>query len=70
MYSIKSQFRRSAGYYEEHICKDCEYCIRVQSGNHAHYKCRKMGISSSASTDIRLKDRACLLFSAKEREQE
>lgn len=69
MCSIKSKFRRSAGYYDEHICKDCKYCIRVQSGGHAHYKCRKMGISSSVATDIRLKDRACNLFSAKEREQ-
>lgn len=60
--TIKSKFRMGAGYDKEHICKDCEFCIRLQCGAHSHYKCRKMGITGSVATDIRLKDYACRLF--------
>lgn len=60
--TIKSQFRWYAGYRGDHICKECKFCIRQQCGNRAHYKCKKMGISSSAATDINLKDCACNFF--------
>lgn len=60
--TIKSEFRCGAGYDAQHICKQCKYCIRCQCGSHAHYKCKRMGISSSTATDIRLKDIACTLF--------
>lgn len=60
--TIKSKFRMSAGYDTWHRCKDCEHCVRLQCGAHSHYKCRKMGTTSSVATDIRLKDYACRLF--------
>ena len=62
MRTIKSQFRYSAGYDKEHLCRDCEFCVRRQCGARAHYKCTKMGTSASAATDIRLKDIACKWF--------
>lgn len=62
MRTIKEQFRDYAGYDSAHICKDCEFCVRQQCGARTHYKCKKMGISSSQATDIRLKDIACRGF--------
>lgn len=67
--TIKSKFRMSAGYDTFHRCKDCKYCINLQCGAHSHYKCKKMGITGSAATDIRLKDYACRLFEQRGKEE-
>ena len=60
--TIKSRFRSFAGQNTEHICKECKHCVRVQCGQHAHYKCRKIGITGSSATDIRLRDFSCMFF--------
>ena len=67
--TIKMRFRREfAGYNAEHQCKDCAYCICVYCGKRHVYKCKKMGISGSAATDIRKKDIACTLFEERSEE--
>ena len=60
--TIKSWFRRVYGYDEKNRCGDCLHCVR-NVRNRNYYKCAKMGITASASTDIKLKDKACELFS-------
>lgn len=65
MKSIKSEFRRIFGYDPTHICKECKYCEK-HVANRTHYKCSKMGVTSSAATDIRLKDYSCRLFDPEE----
>lgn len=67
MDSIKTQFRRLAGYDNEHTCKECKFCEAIRHGNKICHKCRKMGVSFSAATDIRLKDIACRLFEEDEK---
>lgn len=62
MDSIKVQFRRYAGYDNEHTCKECKFHEIQRHGNKNCHKCRKMGISNSSATDIRMKDIACRLF--------
>lgn len=59
--SIKGMFRNLHGYDKSKFCKNCKYCI-CYSRTISYYKCEKMGLSSSAVTDIRLKDYACDLF--------
>ena len=61
MITIKAQFRHLFGYDPSHKCKECVYCVGVVRSR-THYKCKKMGITHSAATDIRLKDDACRLF--------
>lgn len=65
--TIKAQFRQLAGYDQNHICKNCKYHIDEFYRNKHYHKCRKMGISNSAATDIRLKDIACRLFEEAEK---
>lgn len=67
MTSIKAEFRHIFGYDFEHRCGDCAYCIG-QRANRTHYKCKKMGMTHSNATDIRLKDAACKLFKEEEDE--
>ena len=67
--TIKSKFRMSAGYDTWHKCKDCKFCLKLQCGAHSHYKCKIMGITGSAATDIRLKDYACRLFEQRGEEE-
>jgi len=59
--TIKQAFRWLNGVDKSHICKECKYCIKY-TANRSHYKCQKMGVTSSSATDIRLKDYACRLF--------
>lgn len=40
-------------------CKTCKYCVKYILGYKGWYKCEKWIISSSESTDIRMKDIAC-----------
>ena len=56
--SIKSRFRKMYGFDDEHICKDCKYCVYTERDKR-WYKCLLMGVSASEATDIRLKDTAC-----------
>lgn len=49
------------GVDKNHICKECKYCIKYTATRN-YYKCRKMGVTASSATDIRLKDYACRLF--------
>ena len=60
--TIKDAFRLAFGYDKYHVCKDCKYLHMVSAGSRNVYKCRKMGITASTATDIRLKDMACRLF--------
>lgn len=69
MKSIKGEFRRIFGYYPNHTCKECAYCIKFTE-NRSYYKCEKMGVTSSAATDIRLKDYSCRLFEQRKGEQD
>lgn len=63
--SIKGIFRRMHGYDQNNNCRDCIYCICYRK-NRNYYKCKKIGISSSEATDIRLRDCACDLFERKD----
>lgn len=60
--TIKSHFRRMAGFDDKHQCKDCAFFLFTRCGMRNHYKCKKMGLSGSEATDIRKKDCACTLF--------
>ncbi len=57
--TIKEKFRKLYGINESVKCGDCKHCIRVNTNNKNYYKCEVMGITSSAATDIRLKDYGC-----------
>ncbi|WP_286154632.1 hypothetical protein [Thomasclavelia cocleata] len=63
--SIKDTFRKLHGYNKNHYCKNCIYFICSSGGKRNYYKCKKIGLSNSDSTDIRLKDYACDLFKRK-----
>lgn len=60
--SIKDTFRRLHGYNKNNCCKNCIYLVCCCRGKRNYYKCKKMGLTNSESTDIRLKDYACNLF--------
>ena len=60
--TIKEKFRNAYGYNYNARCKDCENCIYISTGMRNYYKCRIMGTSASAATDIRLKDYGCKVF--------
>lgn len=60
--SIKSKFRSIYGYFGDNTCSECAYCIAVTCGNRRHYKCKLLEITGSEATDIRLKDKSCVLF--------
>ena len=40
-------------------CKTCEHCLQERYHGRTYYKCELWHISNSASTDIRLKNKAC-----------
>ena len=63
--TIKSRFRKMYGFDDEHICKDCKYCVYTER-DRRWYKCLLMGVSASEATDIRLKDTACTRWEMKE----
>ena len=48
-------------------CKTCKHCVCERYHGRTYYKCELWYISNSASTDIRLKNRACNKY---ERESE
>lgn len=54
----KGQFRKMYGFDYAHRCGDCKHMTYTER-NRRWYKCRLMGISASAATDIRLSDPAC-----------
>ena len=56
--TIKSRFRRTAGYKEGYKCGDCTHCKTYEYA-HRYYKCEVMGLTNSTATDIRKKDVAC-----------
>ena len=43
-------------------CKDCDNCRRKEYHNKVYYKCKLLGNSNGAGTDIRLKWPACYYF--------
>lgn len=50
------------GKIEGKTCGTCANCVRYRVGNRSVYKCKSWIISSSAATDIRLKDVACGMY--------
>lgn len=62
MRSYKAIFREAHGYDKTHRCFECGNCVSLRTGMRTVYKCRKLGITGSAATDIRKKDFACDLF--------
>lgn len=50
------------GKIEGKTCGTCANCVRYRVGNRSVYKCKSWIISSSAATDIRLKDCACGMY--------
>lgn len=57
--TYKETFRMLNGYDHEHKCGDCIHFVRYMA-NRTWFKCELLGITSSASTDIRVKDVACM----------
>lgn len=68
--TIKEKYRAKFGTRTDVKCKDCRHCSREDYNDKHYYKCKIMGISSSAATDIRLKDYGCSNFIKKEQENE
>lgn len=63
MRSIKEAFRAAHGKRDDgKTCGTCGKCVRMRCGRRNVYKCLNMGITASAATDIRLKDKACDLW--------
>lgn len=60
--TIKEKFRQIHGFKEGFKCANCIYLWCNFHNNKNYYKCKKIGISHSKATDIRLKDIACNLF--------
>lgn len=60
--SIKDTFRKIHGYNKNNYCKNCMYLVCCSGRKRNYYKCKKIGLSNSEATDIRLKDYACNLF--------
>lgn len=60
--TIKEKFRQIHGFKEGFKCANCIYFWCDSHNNKNYYKCKKIGISNSNATDIRLKDIACNLF--------
>lgn len=60
---FKVVFRANYGYKEGFECKKCNFFTSstMRSGR-VHYKCKKLGITCSPATDIRLRDVACNLY--------
>lgn len=59
---LKDQFRARYGYLQGKQCKNCKYHHRLEYNNKYYHKCKRLGITQSNATDIRLKDIACLLY--------
>ena len=57
--TIKSRFRRMNGTDCRHRCGECNHLVVRELNNRRVYKCELIGMSHSASTDIRLSDTAC-----------
>lgn len=60
--TIKGKFREAHGYSISHNCGECVYCIKYTGTKRNFYKCKKIGVTMSSATDIRLKDSSCDLF--------
>ena len=45
-------------------CKTCKHCLCERYHGRTYYKCELWYISNSASTDIRLKNKACNKYEA------
>ena len=43
-------------------CKDCKFVYKKEYNSKVYYKCKHLGNSNGAGTDIRLKWDACRLF--------
>ena len=50
------------GKIEEKTCGTCANCVRYRVGKRSIFKCKRWIITSSAATDIRLKDCACGMY--------
>lgn len=64
--TIKEKFRQINGFKKGYKCYNCIYLDCVCYNGKNYYKCKKIGITSSKATDVRLKDIACNLFKKKE----
>ena len=62
--TYKQKFRATNGYDSNHKCGDCVHCFVYNYGKRNIRKCELLGITSSASTDIRAKDIACMNWKA------
>lgn len=60
--TIKGKFRTIHGFNIQHHCGECIFCIKYSGTRRFFYKCKKIGVTMSTATDIRLKDSACDLF--------
>ncbi len=58
--TIKEKFRAKYGYKKGYYCRNCKQLV-----NSRFYKCRLIGITNGAATDIRLKHIACRLYEPK-----
>ena len=50
------------GKIEGKTCGTCTNCVRYRIGKRSVFKCKSWIITSSAATDIRLKDSACGMY--------
>lgn len=66
--TYKETFRMLNGYNPEHKCGDCIHFVRARY-NRVYYKCEILGLSNSASTDIRVNDVACIRWERAEKER-
>lgn len=60
--TIKQNFRNMYGLKKDDKCANCAHLYARYHNNRTYYKCKKIGLSNSKATDIRLKDTACNLF--------
>ena len=62
MKTIQGRFREVYGFDDSRKCRDCGNLVKINVGKRNVYKCRNIGLTGSAATDIRLKDPSCKLF--------
>lgn len=63
--ALKSYFRNCYGFRQGLYCKNCKYFKKITRNGRTYFKCIKLGLGHSASTDIMKNDIACNLYEEK-----
>lgn len=64
--ALKSYFRNCYGFRQGLYCKNCKCFKKITRNGKTYFKCIKLGLGHSNTTDIMKNDIACCLYEEKD----